>query len=231
MAWDRLGVRLDGDVGKPEIRWMNGTRTFAAANALIVVAMTTAIACSTDEGAKKTADGNTVTSEGSVGATRLADDGFDAGCCSKREFDLNRDGKPDSYQFVKVIDNEQVVVRKETDVNFDGRIDLVRNLSDKGDLLSERLDMDFDGKIDVVVFFEKGIIVRKEYDTNFDSKVDEWLFFDKGNLSRKEADLNYDGRVDYWEYFEGGKLDRVGVDRDYDGNVDEWTQAQADQAG
>src|ERR1044071_5464321 len=104
---------------------MNATRFFFVAT---VVTTAWAVACSTDEGAK---NGDThITNnagEASVGATRLADDGFDPGCCNKREFDLNRDGKPDSYQFVKVIDNEPVVVRKENDVNFDGRIDLIRN--------------------------------------------------------------------------------------------------------
>ncbi|HEY4221792.1 MAG TPA: hypothetical protein VGO62_10620 [Myxococcota bacterium] len=188
-------------------------------------------ACSSTDSAKKTDAQNASAAEASVGATRLADDGFDPSCCTKREFDLNKDGKPDSYQFVKVIDNEPVIVRKESDVNFDGRIDLIRTLSDKGELLQERLDTDFDGRIDVVIFFEKGQIIRKEYDTNFDNKVDEWVYFDKGVMTRKEADLNYDGKVDYWEYFEGGKLDRVGVDRDYDGNVDEWTQAGPENGG
>lgn len=197
--------------------------------ALLAVVIPLVGACASDEGTRRAGglDGGGGSGDGSAGPVRIADDAFDAGCCNKREFDLNRDGKPDAYQFVKVIDDTPVVVRKENDVNFDGRIDLVRSLTDKGELDQERLDNDFDGKIDLVVFFEKGVIVRKEYDTNFDQKSDLWRFFDKGNIVREEADLNYDGAVDYWEYFEGGQLDRVGIDRDADGNVDEWMTQQS----
>ncbi len=206
---------------------MNAPRIVMFSGVLAAAACVFGAGCTTDDAAKKP-DAPAASAEGSVGATRLADDAFDPSCCHKHEFDLNRDGRPDSYQFTKVIDNEVVVVRKENDVNFDGRIDLIRNLTDKGELKEERLDNDFDGRIDLVVFFEKGVIVRKEYDTNFDKKVDMWRYFDKGVLTREEADLDYDGKVDYWEYYEGGKLDRVGIDRDHDGNVDEWIQSQAD---
>jgi hypothetical protein len=232
-------VRLDARVGKADIpRYMNPVRflclaraaSLASVVAVGVAGSLAATGCASDEAAKKGNTGATSSGDQSVGAVRLPDDKFDVSCCNKREFDLNRDGKPDSYQFVKVIDNDPVVVRKENDVNFDGRIDLVRNLSDKGELVEERLDNDFDGRIDLVVSFEKGAIVKKEYDTNFDDKTDLWRYFDKGVINREEADLNYDGRVDYWEYFEAGKLDRVGIDRDADGNVDEWIQS-TEQSG
>lgn len=180
-------------------------------------------ACASDEGATRgSGPGASGDAGAKSGAVRIVEDTFDAGCCQRRDLDLNKDGKPDAYQFTRVIDEQPVVVRKEVDINFDGKIDLVRDLSDKGELVDERLDNDFDGKIDLVVFFERGAIVRKEYDTNFDAKVDVWRFFDKGAMLREEADLDYNGQVDYWEYFEGGKLDRVGIDRNGDGNVDEW---------
>lgn len=195
---------------------MSAVRFFGC---LSVCALAAVMACASDDAAQKPA---APTVEELAGAARFEGDGFEASCCTRRDLDLNRDGRPDAYQFTKVADGEAVVVRKEVDVNFDGRIDLVRNLNDKGQLLEERLDTDFDNKIDLIVHFEREQIVRKENDTNFDGKVDVWRFFDKGSITREEADLNYDGRVDYWEYFEGGKLDRVGIDRDYDGNVDEW---------
>jgi hypothetical protein len=157
------------------------------------------------------------------GAKRLPADEFDASAHQRRDLDLNKDGLPDAYQFsAKDAEGDYVVARKEVDVNFDGRIDLIRNFTPRGDLLNERLDHDFDGRIDVVNIFEKGVIVRKEYDTNFDGNVDLWRYFDDGTISRKEADLTHDGAVDYWEYYEGGKLDRIGIDRDSDGEVDEW---------
>jgi len=155
-------------------------------------------------------------------AERLPADDFDPAGYDRRDLDLNGDGAPDAYQFTQLVEDETVVFRKEVDVNFDGRIDLIRVFNKKGGLVGERLDHDFDGQIDVVNVFEKGTIVRKEYDTNFDGNVDLTRFFDKGVISRKEADLDHNGAIDYWEYYEQGKLDRIGIDRDGDGQVDQW---------
>jgi hypothetical protein len=171
-------------------------RAFRFFGVLAIGSLVALAACASDDAVQKPSA--TSSADVNEGAQRLAGDGFDASCCTRRDLDLNRDGRPDAYQFTRVTDGEGVVVRKEVDVNFDGKVDLVRNLDDKGKLLEERLDTDFDGKPDV------------------------WRYFDKGSIAREEADLNYDSRVDYWEYFEGGKLDRIGIDRDYDGNVDEW---------
>src|SRR6185437_9819006 len=154
------GVRLDAADGKADDSPIMSLARLLLATA--VLSTLAAIACSSTDSAKKP-DGNASAADAG-GPTRLADDGFDPSCCTKREFDLNKDGKPDAYQFVKVVDGEPVIIRKENDVNFDGKIDLVRIMNEKGELSEERLDNDFDGKIDLVVFFEKGIIVRKEYD-------------------------------------------------------------------
>lgn len=178
-------------------------------------------------GAEQRPDAPATGNLGSVerGAQRIPADDFDYDAHEQRPLDLNKDGVPDAYQYSRMVDDVAVVFRKEVDVNFDGKIDLIRSFNEKGDLVSERLDHDFDGRVDVVNFFEQGVIVKKEYDTNFDSTVDLWRYFDKGTISRKEADLNHDGKVDYWEYYEQGKLDRVGIDRDADGEVDEWETA------
>jgi hypothetical protein len=161
------------------------------------------------------------------GAERLPDDSFKPDGFERRDLDLNKDGRPDAYQFVVVEGEASRVVRKEADVNFDGKIDVVRNLDTKGELVEERIDTDFDGRIDIVIAFQQGLIVKKTYDTNFDSKIDLWRTFEKGVIVKEEADLNYDGAVDFWEYYEGGILDRVGIDRNGDGNVDEWQAKDA----
>ena len=198
----------------------------AALSAALGAVTTTQAACASDDSsAKDKATAHAAALKGQPGPERIADPKFDATGYTRRDLDLNKDKKPDAYQFSKVVDGNPVVVRKEVDVNFDGKIDLIRDFAETGDLTDERIDTDFDGKVDVIVLFEHGVIVRKEYDTNFDQNVDMWRFFEKGVMSRKEADLNYDGKVDYWEYWEGGKLDRIGIDRDGDGQVDEWERA------
>jgi hypothetical protein len=196
---------------------MNAVRFFVVAS---ITSSLLVLACAADEGVTKTDEPKNARAP--TGPHHLDDDGFDPSCCTKRELDLNRDGKSDAYVFLIVVDGVARIVRKENDLNDDRKIDIVRTMNERGELVQERLDTDFDGRIDLVVIFERGKIVRKENDTNFDSRVDVWRYFEKDAISRKEADLNYDGRVDYWEYFEGGTLDRVGIDRDGDGNVDEW---------
>jgi hypothetical protein len=183
-------------------------------------------ACASDDGAKKGGSASAVAVRDD-GAVRITDESFDSAGLSRRDLDLNRDGTPDAYQFVRIVDGNAVIVRKEIDVNFDKKIDVVRILDEKGDLVSERHDSDFDGRVDVVLFFEKGAIVRKEYDTNFDQRADMWRYFDKGVIARRESDLNYDGSVDVWEYYEAGALDRRGFDRNGDGTVDEWESKDA----
>jgi len=116
------------------------------------------------------------------------------------------------------------LVRKELDINADGKIDISRTYDEREQISREALDLDFDGKVDQVNFYEKGVIVRKERDLSSAGKPSLWLFFEKGKLVRKERDTNGDGRVDYWEYWENDQVDRIGEDLDGDGNVDKWTK-------
>ena len=114
--------------------------------------------------------------------------------------------------------------RKELDLNWDGKVDVARTYDEKEQIVKESLDLDFDGKVDQVNYYEKGVVVRKESDLSSAGKPSLWKFYEKGKLVRKERDTNGDGRVDYWEYWEGDQVDRVGEDLDGDGNVDKWTK-------
>jgi hypothetical protein len=145
------------------------------------------------------------------------------------EFDLNHDKKPDVWSFtVPAKDAEgkefDRLVRKELDINWDGKVDITRGYDDREQIGREALDLDFDGRVDQVNFYEKNVIVRKERDLDYNSKPDLWIFFEKGKIVRKERDTNNDGKVDYWEYWEGDQVDRIGEDLDGDGNVDKWTK-------
>lgn len=145
------------------------------------------------------------------------------------EYDLNGDKKPDVWSYsitAKDAGGKDVdrLVRKELDLNWDGKVDISRIYDEREQIVQEALDMDFDGKVDQVNFYEKGVIVRKERDMLAAGRPTSWLFFEKGRLVRKEKDTNNDGKVDYWEYWEGDQVDRVGEDLDGDGNVDKWTK-------
>ncbi len=145
------------------------------------------------------------------------------------EFDLNHDKRPDVWSFTvpgKSPDGKEIdrLVRKELDVNWDGKVDITRNYGENESIDRESLDLDFDGKVDQVNFYEKSILVRKERDLDYNGKPDLWIYFEKGKIERKERDTNGDGKIDYWEYWEGDHVDRIGEDLDGDGNVDRWTK-------
>lgn len=145
------------------------------------------------------------------------------------EFDLNQDKKPDLWTYTvaaKTADGKDIdrVVRKEMDLNWDGKVDVSKVYDDREQVVREAMDLDFDGKVDQVNYFEKNVVVRKERDLSASGKPSLWLFYEKGKLVRKERDTNSDGKVDYWEYWEGEQVDRVGEDLDGDGNVDKWTK-------
>lgn len=145
------------------------------------------------------------------------------------EYDLNGDKKPDVWVYsvkAKGPDGKDIerMVRKELDINWDGKIDIAREYDEREQMVKESLDLDFDGKVDQVNYYEKGMIVRKERDLTSSGKISEWVYFEKGKIVRKERDTNSDGKIDYWEYWEADQVDRVGEDLDGDGNVDKWTK-------
>ena len=179
--------------------------------------------CATDAGARKAdAAGESEALSDSIRQKRHGDE-------KVKEFDLNGDKKPDVWVYsviVKGPDGKDVerVVRKELDINWDGRVDISRTYDENEQLSVEKLDLDFDGKVDQINYFEKGVVVRKERDLTASGKPSLWLFYEKGKLVRKERDTNGDGKVDYWEYWENDQVDRIGEDLDGDGNVDKWTK-------
>jgi len=145
-------------------------------------------------------------------------------------YDLHRTGKPDVWVYsVSTQDASgrpvERRVRKEADLNGDGRVDIVYFFDADGVVTKETLDLDYDGKVDDTLYFEKGKKVRSEKDLDGDGRVDTWSYFD-GNekLVRKERDVKGTGKVDYWEYWENGAIDRIGEDLDGDGQVDRWTK-------
>jgi len=146
-----------------------------------------------------------------------------------KQFDLNRDGKPDVWKFYRQDDDPknpgnklEVLVRKDTDLNNDGKVDDIRFYDDKGRVKEERIDLDFDGRFDETLYFEEGKLVRKEIDLDYDGRVDVTKYYSDGKLVRVELDRNKDGRVDAWEYYENGTLDRIGLDNDFNGTADVW---------
>ncbi|MFO0581323.1 MAG: hypothetical protein U0229_03540 [Anaeromyxobacter sp.] len=144
-------------------------------------------------------------------------------------YDLTREGKPDAWKFVvKGPDGQEHIVRKEKDLNGDGKIDAWEKYNDDGSLAVLVYDFDFDGKPDATLYFEKDQLVKKDLAFGFDGVPRTFAYYEKGKLVRKERDTTGDGKVDTWEYWENGELDRIGVDVDGDGQVDRWETKHKD---
>jgi hypothetical protein len=121
---------------------------------------------------------------------------------------------------------QRTLVCREVDTNLDGKKDLVRRYSDRGEAIEEQADSDYDGKLDTWIRFAKGRIAQVEIDLDGDGKPDETRFYLRGKLSRVQRDVNRDGKPDVWEIYAGGHLERMGVDVDFDGRVDRWNRDQ-----
>jgi len=147
------------------------------------------------------------------------------------EYDLAHRGKSDLWKYaVKDAAGKEVLLRKEKDLNGDGKIDTWEKYAPDGSLVRAVYDLDFDGKPDVTLFFEKDQLVKKELALGFDGVPRTWNYYEKGKLVRKERDTNGDGRVDSWEYWENGEIDRIGIDLDGDGQVDRWEARKRSEA-
>jgi len=147
------------------------------------------------------------------------------------EYDTSGDENPDVRKvFLRLGEGtlaRLILVCRESDLNADGRKDVVRYYSDEGQALREEADRNFDGTMDEVTFFQEGQILRQEFDTQGDGKVDTKIYFDSGKPLRAERDLKARSTAerwqpDRWEYYEEGRVVRMGTDVDGDGKVDRW---------
>jgi hypothetical protein len=125
------------------------------------------------------------------------------------------------------VDARLVMICRETDINGDGKKDIIRYYDDEGRSLREESDRDFDGKMDLILVFQEGKVLREELDENHDGKVDTKIFLDNGKPIRSERDLTNTSTSDKWkpnrwEYYEAGKMVRMGTDLDGDSRVDRW---------
>lgn len=147
------------------------------------------------------------------------------------EYDTTGDGRPDVRKvFLAIgvgVDARLVMICRETDVNGDGKKDVIRYYDDDGRSLREEADRNFDGRMDQTLVFQDGNVMREELDENFDGKIDTKIFYQGAKPLRAERDLKgrstaSQWRPDRWEYYEDNRMVRMGTDLDGDGRVDRW---------
>jgi hypothetical protein len=138
-------------------------------------------------------------------------------------FDLTGNGKPNLWKHYKEepIEGEKavrkVLVRREMDLDNDGKIDVKQFFGRNDTLTRAKFDLDYDGQFDATEYYKDGKPVKREWDRNGDGRPEIIKLYQLGKIVQKELDENNDGKVDVWEYYEEGKLVRVGRDKDGDG--------------
>lgn len=157
---------------------------------------------------------------------------FDRSRCDDKgkqvvSLDANGDGKPDVVKLFVITPGpdgrtvEQLVC-KQTDLDFDGKFDLVQYYSPNGEVFMDEYAMTFNGKFNGRTFYQDGKKVRAEKDMDFNGKPDYFEYYEGGKLVRVERDRDGNGKIDEWQYYEGGRLDRVGYDTTGSGRADKW---------
>jgi len=152
------------------------------------------------------------------------------------ELDTSGDGRADVRKVrlrLGVGDTARMVlICRETDLNADGKKDVIRYYDDDGQSLREDSDRNFDGRIDNSTAYQHNKIVLQEQDNNFDGAIDSRIYYRDGKPIRAERDTSARSegnkfRPDRWEYYEDGRLVRMGTDLDGDGTVDRWDRDEA----
>ncbi|MBQ3367454.1 hypothetical protein IJG44_00985 [bacterium] len=152
---------------------------------------------------------------------------FDGNVYEIKQYDINKDKKPDILNVFKKVPNEKggndlLISVKMMDLNHDSRIDVWRYFNEEtGAVVKEELDLDFDNKVDRIDYFIGGLVVRSEFDFQFDEKADIIKSYDElGQIIAVESDQNGDGVIDYWEYYKNGVIEKIEKDTDKDGKPD-----------
>lgn len=136
-----------------------------------------------------------------------------------QNFDLNRDGRAD----VHVVSQNGMARCRETDLNFDGQVDMVRFFDQQGQEVGAYMDLDFDGQVDMMETHPQGHSNRTvvAIDTNFDGRWDRWRHQENDRVVEEQQDTDGDGSPDNWEWFDNnGQIIATSRDDDGDGAPD-----------
>lgn len=149
--------------------------------------------------------------------------------------DMNGDKAPDVWvYFTEEEDSKnanaapkRVVVKKESDLNFDKHKDVLVEYDAAGLPAREVFDFDFDGTVDQENLLTGGRITEKHLFAPQGGRTFIWKYYSEGQLIMQKRDDSGDGIADQCEeWFKGEKIVRVGRDINRDGDCDEWKSVQ-----
>ena len=108
-----------------------------------------------------------------------------------------------------------------SDLNRDGKPDMFEYYDNTGQLRRREADYDDNGIVNAIEIYEGGKLVRAELDTTNQGKIDTWDTFDPatGKRVKRERDSTGDGRVDQWWTYNGDQV-TIAMDKNGDGLPD-----------
>jgi hypothetical protein len=138
------------------------------------------------------------------------------------EVDLDGDKKPEIVNYYRMSEGSKLLLRKDVDLNRDGRMDVRTTFDEAGLRVQEEMDGDFDGRVDWVDEYIQGKRSMTKVDTDYNGSFDLFKYYENGRVRRKERDTDGNGKIDFWEYLdEQGAVVKTGRDKDGDGVMDE----------
>ncbi len=136
------------------------------------------------------------------------------------------------YQEIKTNDDQtkKILSRREIDLNFDGKVNYYKFYSQKGNIKKEYIDLDLNGFIDTIRYYEKNLIIKEENfkknPINKDLTINENIkpykryLYKHQKLNRVVIDRTHNGTLDSYLFFRKNKLIQIGFDDDDDGKID-----------
>jgi hypothetical protein len=145
--------------------------------------------------------------------------------------DMNGDKSPDVWVYFKEDGSDKLadgtpkrtIVKKESDLNFDSKKDVLVEYDKAGNVEREVFDFDFDGVVDQENLLAGGRVSEKHLYAPQTSRIFIWKYYSEGQMIMLKRDDTGDGIADRCEeWFKGEKIVRTGRDINRDGDCDEW---------
>jgi hypothetical protein len=142
--------------------------------------------------------------------------------------DVNGDQKADIHRVFDKGTGKEVC--RVSDLNHDGKPDLIEYFDDSGNVRRREYCYDNDGLVNAIEYYEGGKLVRREYDTTHRHKIDTWDWFDANaaiddktkrpkHPTHRERDTSGNGKISEWWTWDGDKV-TIAVDSNGDGKPD-----------
>lgn len=81
-------------------------------------------------------------------------------------------------------------------MDFDGRVDVTVFYDEQERVVRKEVDVEFDEKPDLFKHYSEGQLVRVETDSDGDGRIDFWEHYKSGRITRQGSDEDGDGEPD-----------------------------------